>query len=163
MKRRKLIALLLMLSIILPSTMASAENHTDYFYSNAGTAGQYQSQPFKTITSSTLDSLYGGDVGVWFFYNAVGLQGSYVQSSSRTINLNSYAENGVGARAYIGTFSTVSGYYRPSYISLSYTGQNLLSNTSTAHLQLCYKVNTMPGDTSQAVPQGLICYQFWVY
>ena len=60
-------------------------------------------------------------------------------------------------------YKRISGYYRPSYISLSYTGQNLLSNTSTAHLQLCYKVNTMPGDTSQAVPQGLICYQFWVY
>ncbi len=162
---RKTAAVFLCLSVLIFSVYVPvrAENETPYFYSGAATAGYWKTEGSHTVSSLTLPSLYGGDVGINFFYNAVGLQSSFVYTSSRTVDITFYNEDLICAHHYRGYFGLTNNYYRPISYSTVHAYSSLISSTSSADMHLVFQVGTISGDLSASVKIGLLKYKFWAY
>lgn len=162
---RKSAVAFLCLSVLLFSVCvpAHAENSTPYFYSGPATAGYWKTEGSHTVSSLTLSSLYGGDVGVWFYYNNVGLQASFINTTSRTVDITFYNEDLICAHHYRAYFGTTNGYYRPKSYSTVHAYSALISSTSSANMHIVFQVGTISGDLSSSVPDSLLKYKFWAY
>lgn len=166
----KLIAVIALIAIMV-STMAisvSAEVYSDeFFVTRACTAGSYTSEATDSLTTS-LGSVYGGDMGIWFYVQNVGLQASFTQTTSRIAYMECYESDGSDnndclARKYQATFEKVYGLYRPYRYSITYTSPYLMEGHGVIEPFMRFKISTATGDTSKSVPAGILMYQFWVY
>ena len=99
---KKSICVILSMCLLLGTLTVSAETVSpDYLYSSAGTAGMWNYESTSSVQSSLLSSLYGGDVGVYFFMPSVGLQGSYVRDPNRKAMVFYYEDDGNNSQQYI--------------------------------------------------------------
>ena len=167
--KKTLIAVLLSCVLLAGLSFSSAAevSHTPVFCTS-GTAGQWTEQPAHNLTySSSYDHLCGGDVGLWFYYTTVGLQASFVQSTSRVVDLEQFEKDSSGStktRHYQGHFDNNNiGSYQPTYFTLTYTNSGTIEDDGTVELYFKYKVGKIYGDTSTAVPSGIMKYAHWTY
>lgn len=157
--------------IIILTTMAlpaSAETTTSIYGTTTGKAGTWKTEAAHSLTSPTLDSLCGGDVGVWFYSGATGLQASFYHEPGRTVSIFLLEKDDDGvytaARAYTGYFYVDAyGEYVMQRVAENGATSNVIENDSTAELCIRYKVNTHSKDTSTSLPANLMKYCFWVY
>lgn len=163
-KTKSLIAFAMTLVIMAFSVSAYAVTESSHYTSTAGTAGSFRQENTYSVTSTTLATLGGGDIGVYFYSTSIGLQSSFVRSNSRTVTAKVYEEDtsGTHVRTREGTFTTVNGLYRPTLWSYTYTNSGTVEGDPTAELYLTWKVSKISGDTSVSVPAGLMEYSFWV-
>lgn len=124
-------------------------------------------EEYQHSVYSNLSFLCGGDVGVYFYTTSVGLQDSFVKSTSRKViaHVKEYdsSTSNTLARTREGTFGMVNGYYRPQIWGYTYTNSNMIESDSTAELRLVWKVESVSGDTSTSIPSALMKYSLWVY
>lgn len=161
-----------MACIMLVSTFCfgiNAEEMSSVHTSPSSTAGDWTTCETVQLTS-TLDTVYGGDTGIWFFANQVGLQASFVRSTTRKCYMNCWSRDQFDGeyfhfvRAHHATFSLSSGYYRPSVRHTDFDiNPNMIDDDSNLDLYMAFSVETVSGDTSASVPAGLLKYAFWAY
>ena len=156
---------LTLVSVVLP---ASAEVYSPYIYStSAATAGTYKTESTRYLTSKTLATIYGGDVGIWFYSGNVGLQASFYPTTSRTTTMQCWAKRSSGsdvlARTYKGYFETVDGVYLNNLYQEYSTYGSLLSSSSTVGLYMRFIISTHSKDTSKSIPAGALHYRFWAF
>lgn len=146
---------------------ASAEVTSSLLESPTCTAGKYADTEAGSITS-TLGSVYGGDMGIWFYTPTTGLQSSFKRDLSRTAYMSCYESDGSEnndclARKYEARFKIVDDMYYPASFKITYTSTALMEGHSTIEPFMRFKIATVSGDTSKAVPKGILRYQYWVY
>ena len=67
-------------------------------------------------------------------------------------------------RQYQGHFDNNNiGSYQPTYFTLTYTNSGTIEDDGTVELYFKYKVGKIYGDTSTAVPSGIMKYAHWTY
>lgn len=144
---------------------AGAVVTSTYMYSEAATAGVWKTEPSAAIQySASYGHVCGGDVGTYFYYNNVGLQSSFIKTTSRKAYIDLYEDDPVFddcAKKYEASFATVNGYYSPTYFSTPYTNDASMENDGVAELFLKFKIETISGDTSTSIPAGLLYYRHW--
>ena len=150
----------------------SAKTTTAVWDSPKTTAGSWWSgydNDDITSLSGTSSSLYGGDVGVYFYTSSVGMPNGFVCSTSRTGEIELKEDDGSWfnenetARKTTGYFAyDNSGRYRMTSYKITYTNSSCIESNKTAELYLRIKINTISGDTTKNVPEGLFGYQLWV-
>lgn len=165
---KKSICVILSMCLLLGTLTVSAETVSpDYLYSSAGTAGMWNYESTSSVQSNLLSSLYGGDVGVYFYIPSVGLQGSYIRDLSRKAMLFYYEDDGNNSQKYIGkkeaTFAVYNNLYIPYYWTHIESTSDLIESDNTAEMHIVWAITKNLGDTSSAVPAGLLKYKFWVY
>ena len=170
MKRRFITTALVSLTCVLfPALTMASEIFTEVLPTSPSTAGQWKSEATQDLHPTGYSYLCGGDVGVWFYDNNIGLQNSFVTSTDRYMYVNLYEEDtGLFAsddlcREYALQFALVNGLYKPYYVYTSYTYSSSIEDDTYLELYIKHKVSTVSGDTSTSVPFDLIDYRIWAY
>lgn len=154
----------IMVGLLVGSVYANAVSNK--YKTPALTAGSWWSgvdSNVVAITAST-SKVYGGDVGVSFYATSVGMPVSFVRSSDRTIDIELKEKDPFSncvVRQYVGYFSIKNGLYRVPTYTTTYTNAGCVEDNSVLELYMRFKVNTISGDTSKNVPEGLIIYEMW--
>ena len=165
-KRARVLTSLVMVALIVASMVVpvSATSSSSLYLTQSATAGVYKQESTVTLTS-TLSTVCGGDVGIWFYSGNVGLQSSFYRSNTRQVHMQCWEEDTIGddfAREYIGYFSTNNNVYRVnSYLTLS-TSSSTVEDDSVVELYMKFKVDTHSQDTSTSLPSGVLQYRYWV-
>lgn len=150
----------------------SAKTTTGVWNSPKTTAGSwwsgYDNDDITSLTG-TSSSIYGGDVGVYFYASSVGMPNGFIRSSNRTGEIelkeddSSWFDENETARKITGYFAyDNSGRYRMTSYKITYTNSSCIEPNKTVELYLRIKINTISGDTTKNVPEGLFGYQLWV-
>lgn len=164
---KKLLPVGILTATLLSATIAFAEHTSVLRSSSEATAGSWESETSSAINATNSD-VYGGDVGVNFYYTPVGLNPSFDQTSNRTIIAqvyeNDYLQGSTKAREIEGSFGFSGGYYRPCYWGpYTYTKTSKIEGDGRVELYLDWKVQSLSSDTSSALNEGLLSYKLWVY
>ncbi len=165
---KKLATLLISMAtiVIFASVSVLAKTESKLRYTTTGTAGSYHNENAYAVSSKTLSTVCGGDVGAYFYSPKAGLQNSYVRDNNRKVTVNIYeldSGSKILARTRCGTFRSSNGIYAPSLWSYTYTNSARIESDSCPELYLSWKVNKVKGDTSTSIPAGIMYYSFWVY
>lgn len=166
MKKLLSLTISMILVIFVASVSVFAMTESKHRNSTAGKAGSFHSENTYSVSSKTLSTICGGDVGTYIYYPKVGLQNSFVRSKSRKMTVNLYEVDSGSktlARRRIGKFDTLNGLYIPIFWNDSYTNTARIESDSCPELQLCWKIDKVKGDKSTSVPAGIIDYTLWVY
>lgn len=168
MKKLATILVSMVMVLVLASASVFAVTESSHYKSTSGTAGTYHSETSHSVTSKTLSSVCGGDVGAYFYSTNVGLQASFVKDTNRKIYAKVYeydSDTGksIHARTRRGTFKNVNGVYRPNVWSYTYTYSKKIEADSSPELYLSWKIDKVRGDRSTSIPAKLLEYSFWVY
>lgn len=160
-----LVVVLIMATTILP---ASAEVYSPSLYlTTSATAGNYKTESTHNLTSQTLGTLCGGDVGIWFYTGNVGLQASFYPSTSRAVYMQCWEEDSAGtdvhAKSYKGGFEVENGVYLQRTAWVTWENGNQIEADSTVELYMKFMIATHSRDTSTSVPAGALRYRFWAY
>ena len=149
-----------------------AQTTTSIWNSPACTAGTWwsgYSEDEVISLTGTNSTVYGGDVGIYFYSSSVGMPSSFNYSSSRTALIelkeddDSSGNTNEPARKYTGYFRVdSSGLYRITSYANTYTNSNAIETNRTVELYMRIKVGVLSGDTSKNVPNGLFKYKIWV-
>lgn len=155
------------LAASIASISVSAVNTYGFYQSPSMIAGQWCKTPTVPITSS-LNTLYAGDFGVWFYGGSVGLDNKFVRSTSRTVNIEIWEEDAGGTdiktRTQTAWFTVGSdGVYAVSNFGDQWVVyDDVVENDNVAEVYMMLKVNTISGDTSKNIPTNILHYQFWI-
>ena len=165
---KKQLALCLTAAMVISTTSVVLAEHTsEYRYSSEGTSDSWSSETSSAIRA-TNNNVYGGDVGVNYYYTAVGLAESFVRTTNRRIITQVYENDYWGghtkARQKEGNFGMSNGYYRPCTwdTGYAYTNKSCIESDGEVELYLDWKVYSVSGDTSSALNAGLLKYKLWV-
>ena len=166
---KKVISLIIVCTVLSGFSMTVCADkiyETSKHDTSVGIAGANMEDLEYKVTTK-LSYLCGGDVGVYLYTTSVGLQSSFVKSTSRTVTteMREYDSSTkyTNARTRKGTFGMVNGYYRPKMWGYTYTNPGTVESDSTAEFRLYWKVQEISGDTSTSIPKGLLRYSFWCY
>lgn len=167
-KFKQLITSIILTLTLLCTTLvpAYAETYTNIYSAGTATAGIYKTESIHKLTSYTLDTVYGGDVGIWFYTGNSGLQASFYRDENRKCNIECWEDDStydVRARQYTGYYAYENGIYYMKYISVGTISSSCIESDSTVDLYMRFRVNTNSKDTSRAVPENTIRYRFWIY
>lgn len=163
--RKRFIGIVTFLIIMcISSNVVFAAKTTGYKYTSSATAGAFKSESEYSLSySSSYSYVCGGDIGVYYYANSVGLQNSFVRTN-RNVYIELYENDVLSStivRKYTGSFKTVDGVYRPKVYSTTYTNTSKIEDDGTIELKIKHKVETNTGDTSTSIPAGLLKYKFW--
>ncbi len=168
--KKRIIAIVLSVMIVMVSAASVyAVNTTGYYYTGSMSTLHWNTEPTIDLDYSSVYSyVCGGDVGAYFYDTSVGLQGSFIQSSSRLANVMVYEidtpSSEILARRYQANFYVDEDMnYRPNYFANVYTNSAQIENDGQVELYMMIYISTVSGDTSSSVPSGLIKYKYWAY
>ena len=162
--------LVLSLSLVLVLGMSRyvfSENYTAMLSSGPGITNAVGHDPTYYLSYPTNKYIHicGGDVGIWFYVSSVGLQSSFQQSSSREVYIDQYEKDSNShtcSRKYVGYFGQMNGLNCPVSYGNTYTNPSTIENDGGVEMNCSFKVTAIAGDTSTAVPAGLIPYRHWI-
>ncbi len=163
---KAVVLLLTLVLVLVVGGQAYARVYSQFYLTRHSTTNNWKTEPYHSLTS-TQQAVYGGDVGVYFQSNNVGLSSSFVRSMSRYAHVQlweydtTFLNADEHARSYKIRFAMVNGYYRPHLAITTYTNSKQVEADPVVELYIKFKVDKVNGDTSSYVPHGLIKYKFW--
>ena len=170
MKKRIIAIVLSVMIVMVTAASVYAVNTTGYYYTGSMSTLYWSSEPKINLNYSSplFGYVCGGDVGAYFFDTSIGLQGSFIQSSSRLANVMLYEYDSpnseILARRYQANFYVDDDMnYRPNYFANVYTNADAIENDGQVELYMMIYISPLSGDTSSSVPAELIKYKYWAY